>query len=190
VPTIVDYSNDFILAHYLPFKTVKKVLKKNNDKQLFSKIVELNNALRSLAKKHNNTDFLHPDPHLNNFLYNVETEAVIPIDPGMTFQSNLSFEEIDARNNLFFAYTLFDFPKSQATNYQEQFIASLSDSDKESMLHYNSKIFPTPFLCYYAFREPLAAIIRRRNIQLPEKYLTNYSREKNFRLNEIIQSYN
>lgn len=136
-----DNSNVSVLS-YLEGTSFLQSLRSDINSELDDLIVYEVNKMRSIAKKNQDPYLLHNDLQPANIFYS--DNSVYLIDPGLEFNKNLSFKELDAHLNLFFAYSViggYFLPpstlKERRSDFLDSFISSIDNETKSQMAKCN-----------------------------------------------------
>jgi len=127
--------------------------------------LELYQKIRSLAKTKNNSDYLHSDPHLGNFLISKEKE-IYPIDPGCLLKEELGINELtfSLLKQTLCSIIFLNTDISSKKNYVSSFNQSLNKSEKERFLQEFNKNKTIPILprVYFKLREEFVSRVKKR----------------------------
>lgn len=139
-----------------------KIVGSNGDFSKFDKFLEVYDRIRHVAKKRQDPNFLHSDPHFGNFLYS-ESRGAIPIDAGTMLNPDMSFRNIDMRllGHTFGSLIGLDLGEDELKSYARRFKDILtSDEIGESMaIDYR---LPAISRVYMYMREEVAHRVKRR----------------------------
>jgi len=181
---LIGIEDGKISWQYIPnSKSIRQKLLEE-DSSSYSRFLEVYRKVRDLAVKNNDSDYLHSDPHLANFLVHPEGE-VFPIDSGCLLNRKMSVSEL----NTYLLYRTFNslyvenlVPVSNK-KYTKEFGNSLSKLERENLLDFQPKISNIS-RAYFLLREPIASRINKRersdifnNYKKFEKDWNNYIKE-------------
>lgn len=135
---------DHLLLEYIPSSDYMTLLKQGRcSREMVDGLIDTIGSIRSAAFSRRDKLMLHNDMWLANFLWS-DCGRTVPIDPGVLFKEELSFEDLDAHVNLFFCYSLnsglFGFNPDHAGLYDDilrSFIRSLDSWTLERMRKLN-----------------------------------------------------
>ena len=136
IPTqdLVHYDGQRLMVFkHMEGHSLEKVFNGPYQETIFSKLLDAFHNIRKIAMKSKNPRILHSDPYANNFFYNSETGLVVPFDSSKVNKSDMSFDEIDARLNLFFLCKIFHLKTDPETHrkYVDQSVERLTREERE-----------------------------------------------------------
>ena len=168
IPTLnlQNFSGDEIEWGYLEgSRSLRQSLNFCQDEKTFLNFLELYQKIRSLAKTKNNSDYLHSDPHLGNFLISKEKE-IYPIDPGCLLKEELGINELtfSLLKQTLCSIIFLNTDISSKKNYVSSFNQSLNKSEKERFLQEFNKNKTIPILprVYFKLREEFVSRVKKR----------------------------
>ncbi len=152
-----------IFWEYLKSQSLNQALNQKDSPQLFDQFIEVYDSIRSLAKRKQETNYLHSDPHLKNFLVS-ENDYIIPIDSGCLINKKLSFPEIDFRlmNQTLCSILLLQTSNEAKTGYIKQFKSMLSPEEIEKFITFNPNMGSSGKI-YLKLREEVAYKVKGRD---------------------------
>src|SRR3989344_6722554 len=133
---LVYYDGKFtIVFRYLNGYSLEKVLDGPDNPPQFSQVLDSFHAIRRKAKELKNPEILHSDPYANNFFYDQDRKIVIPFDSSKVNKNSMSFDEIDARLNLFFLSKIFHLKTDDKTRlgYLAQSADRLTTEERQAI---------------------------------------------------------
>jgi len=162
---LIKNTKNKIIWKYLPAPSLRIFLEDSYSKfeeNIFKNYLNIHSKIRNLAKEKENSDFFHNDPWLKNYL--VFNENVIPIDPGVKLNKEMSIKELDTRLNRISLYSIInlDINKNNKKNYIEMFRETLTNKEAERVMDFNSSSSAL-FQLYFKLREEIASKINKRS---------------------------
>ena len=195
-PEIIGYSQNFIVCDYIEGSiSYSKLLRGEAKPTEFRVLLDAYNKIRTLAKTNANTNLLHSDPILSNFLYIPQNYLAMPIDPHLALNPKKCLEEVDAALNLKFLYDIFrlQIENHVMQSYFDGFVERLEPCEAKRMKEFNQEKFVSGIAKAYLWvREPFAAFITNRpRINLGDilaNMFPNHDKNKVMLLNKILES--
>lgn len=174
IPTmsLILHDGERLVAEQIKGWTIQDSLREKEDRGLFREVVQTYNLLRKLAYKYDDKDFLHSDPHPQNFM---ESNGVImPIDPGIVIKDEMSLPEVDTRINLNFCYKILDnrIIRSPKT-YVQMFLESLNPQEYQAMKDLNAK-YPLYTIAILTARDFAVNVLKKKKLKIPKLTLGNF----------------
>lgn len=163
---LVSFGDREVCYCFLEGATPYSTLLRTNSPKEFDLFLQTYTQIRALAYRTGDVNCFHSDPHLGNFLYSPTRNVAVPIDPAISFNPDLSFEEVDLALNLYVLASLASLPvpENLKRKYLSRFKEILGEEDCSSLAKrtFNS---PTIAPAYLGFREFLAHVVRRRALK-------------------------
>ncbi|MBT3406625.1 hypothetical protein HN419_05680 [Candidatus Woesearchaeota archaeon] len=155
---------NFVTVHYIPDTvSCKRALDVNLNPDIFERLMDRYTQIRDVAKRKRNSDYLHSDPTLVNFLYDYERDLVVAIDPGTVLNPSMDFDTLDAH---ILARTLRDVanieqPEEDIARYVRMFKEQMSEEDVARVTSI-PHVIPEVIQTYFEIRDLAVAAIKGR----------------------------
>lgn len=180
---ILERQEKALVYEYLNAINFNKVLRKeNHTSSKYTQLLDLITKIRYAAKLENNPLLLHPDLLTKNFLYLLDKNETIAIDPGLKLK-NLPLEELDARINLMFLYDINKFDSREG--YMNRFLERLTKEEVKHIREFNHPLRKDVSL-YFMARQKLASIIRGES---NSNYLSWYDPKNTNYINSVLDKH-
>lgn len=185
----LQHDKDSIIYPYVRQSNYVDLLE-NDPKVSIEGLLVTMRKTRSLAYEHQDSDYLHSDPHLENFLHNPLLKEAIPIDPGVVLRSDLPLESLDTGNNMFFLYSFFRpaIPKGRTVRYLEEAIDSFDAQAKERLREANGMSLPLACSAYLLAREAGVSLVKGKEMRSIGSLMHYRSRTNRLLINDILRS--
>lgn len=175
---VLEKQEKALVYNYLNAINFEKVLKnENHNSPKYTQLLDLTTKIRQTAKSENNPLLLHPDLLPRNFLYLIDGNKTIAIDPGLKLK-NLPIEELDARINLLFLYDVNKFDSGDG--YIDKFLERLSKDEIKNIREFNRPL-RKDVNAYFNTRRNIVSFLRGKSDPGPlywhEKHNTNHINE-------------
>ncbi|MGV8171173.1 MAG: hypothetical protein ACP5OA_00595 [Candidatus Woesearchaeota archaeon] len=145
----------------------------------YTQMLDIIYSIRSNAKSENNPSILHPDMLSKNFLYLLDDNKTIVIDPGVKLK-NLPFEELDSKINLVFMYDLNTYPDGK--KYIEAFLDTLNKDEKKHIKEINTSPSKEAML-YFETKKLILNTLRGK---ASKNFIDVYSRGNILKINRML----
>lgn len=167
VPVIAYDSNTISFKHLNNATSVRDCIE-TKTADCHGQFLDVYDSIRSLAQKHKNSDMLHSDPHLENFLYNHSTKIVHPIDPAIHLNPKMTFEELDRDLVIrtLKAYHDLKVPQESKCEYIRDFKETLSAQDIDYIVSMDTKT-NIAVKTLFGLREEVAYRVKERTKNKP-----------------------
>lgn len=182
---ILEKQDNVLVYDYHNSLNFKKIINTNYEPNFqYKQLLDTINIIRTTAKNENNPLLLHPDLLPQNFLYLLDENKTIAIDPGIVL-NKLPFEELDARLNLGFIYHLASCRnKLNSSKYINSFLDTLNIDDNKLLYEFNKPLKSAPYL-YFKIISELSFLIRRRGLD----YIDIYSPKNTQYINNLFKKH-
>lgn len=170
------------------YLSLKKSLNDKSSLLKFKNFLDLYSTIRDISKWKQDSDYLHSDPHLSNFLIS-ENRKVVPIDSGCILDKNLGFENLDF-------YLLFqtmdsigslDTSDETKKQYIKMFKERLTKKEIDHFLDCEYKCSKVAKI-YFQLREEIVSKIRSREKRNPFLSIETFNTNYNNYIKEIFSS--
>lgn len=138
VLNLVDSDSNKIVWEYLEAPSLRMFLEnESNTEKTFQDFMSTYTRIRELAKEKKDTNYLHNDPWFKNYL--VSKNQVIPIDPGIKLNKDMSLEEIDTNLNRITLCSIasLNIPSETKAHYIEDFRSTFSKKEASEIVNFN-----------------------------------------------------
>jgi hypothetical protein len=180
---ILEKQEKALVYKYLEAINFDKVLKRENHlSPEYNQLLNLITTIRETAKSENNPLLLHPDLLPKNFLYLLDENKTIAIDPGLKLK-NLPLEELDARINLMFLYDVNKFDSGEG--YINRFLERLTKEEIKHIREFNHPL-RKDVSTYFMTRQKLVSILRGKS---NSDYLSWYDPKNTAHISDILEKH-
>jgi hypothetical protein len=159
-----------------------KLLKQKDSDSHYEKLLNVITSIRSAAKSENNPLLLHPDLLPKNFLYCLDSNTAVAIDPGAKLRDK-NLGELDAKLNIRFLYSLYGFDRNEF--YIDSFLNTLDRPEKKQLLQYNIPL-DLDIYAYIELRNKLVYNIKTIRGNAPSSPFLSFSPKITKDINKMI----
>lgn len=154
---VLEKQEKALVYKYLNAINFEKALKNEDHKSpKYTQLLDLTTKIRQTAKSEGNPLLLHPDLLPRNFLYLIDENKTIAIDPGLKLK-NSPIEELDARINLLFLYDVNKFDSRDG--YIDKFLERLTKDEIRNIREFNNTL-RRDVTSYFNTRKKIVSFLR------------------------------
>lgn len=188
-PKIISREGSAILFEFMEGQSIDDLLATPElQTGHFDGFLDSFHEIRARAKKSNDPDMLHSDPHAGNFFYDAEKCQIIPLDPGIVPKESMLFQELDDRLNLFSLLKLFHLRtgNKNIAGYLNQAVGRLNSDEKERISKINR--FPLTAWTYFNIHNISTKLLKQFN-HGANRLSVYYSLKTVHRVGEALRQY-
>ncbi|MGV8087304.1 MAG: hypothetical protein ACP5N1_06760 [Candidatus Woesearchaeota archaeon] len=164
---VLEKQEKALIYNYFNSINFKKIITTSNRPNFqYKQLLDIISQIRNAAITQDNPMLLHSDLLPQNFLYLLDENKTIAIDPGVKL-SELPLDELDARLNLDFMYGLMI--SKNSSEYINSFLDILNKKDIQLIREFN-KPLTKHVTMYFRMRSKILSVVRNNKIEFIETY--------------------
>jgi hypothetical protein len=174
--------NKALVYNYVNSINFKKIIAKDSQPGFqYQQLLDIIHKIRTSAKTENNPLLLHSDMYPKNFLYLLDKNTTIAIDPGVKL-ADLPIDELDARLNLDFIRGLVC--AKDNVRYINGFLDTLNKEDIKLIREFNKPVSGTAWH-YFKLRSEIVGLLRGKT----SEFSFTYSNKNTQHINDLCDKH-